>query len=151
MTTCLETRIIVVPPCSAITPGQLLIQASSFGEPVELKETCYGLIVQGEKDAVARILKRLRTEHPFSIFSKVRGFRIGEKSRCRSGRDSTLSGGPRPGFHQMELERRQLTLVSTALESMERSDMDPGRVEEEPLDEKRLMKLIREIVMECPR
>jgi len=50
------------------------------------------------------------------LINEVRGFPIGDKRVCRA----TRKGGPRPGFHQLELEYKLLPRVRRALDLLEK-------------------------------
>jgi putative methanogenesis marker protein 6 len=109
-----------------VTPGQLVSWARSLGEPVQLKETCYGLLVEGEKEAVERTVAHLRSKTPTAIFSKERGYRIQDESRCRSGGKRSIRGGPRHGFHQLELESGLLADLGVAEECILNGESAPA-------------------------
>jgi len=112
------TRMVILAEDSDVTPVQLVSWARSIGGPVQLKETCYGLLVEGERSAVDGVVKALRSRAPGSVFSKERGYGIQDPRKCRSGRNRVISGGPRCGFHQLELESRLLADVGEASESV---------------------------------
>ena len=116
------TRMVVLSEEADIMPGQLLIWAQSSEESLELKETCYGLMIQGEEEAVSRVVGRLRERLPYSIFCKERGFCIGDKTRCRTGKKGGWAGAARPGFHQLERESRLLATLGRALEAVEANE-----------------------------
>jgi putative methanogenesis marker protein 6 len=115
----IETRVILISPDSAITPAQvkgkilalLSEEASGAGSDIRVKETCYGALVEGEGKKVREIVDEVRKMDPNGIFSKPRGFPIGDHRICRA----TRKGGPRPGFHQLELEYQLLPKVRSAL------------------------------------
>jgi putative methanogenesis marker protein 6 len=122
-----ETRIIVISPDSEITPGILkskILSMISEDRGIErgkdkgiiVKETCYGALVDGEEKKVREILEEVRGMDKNGIFSKPRGFPIGDPRICRA----TRKGGPRPGFHQLELEYQLLPMVRVALSKIEK-------------------------------
>ncbi|MDI9644019.1 MAG: methanogenesis marker 6 protein [Candidatus Verstraetearchaeota archaeon] len=98
-------------PDSSLTPSMLAEKAASF-EGIEYKETCYGILIEGEVENVERALAELRALDPKRIFYKQRGYRIGDERICRAKR----GGGPRPGYHMLSAEREVLRNVSRALE-----------------------------------
>jgi putative methanogenesis marker protein 6 len=118
----IETRVILIAPDSAITPGQLKSKilsilsedASLTDSGVRVKETCYGVLLEGEATKVREIAEEVRKMDPNGIFSKPRGFPIGDARICRA----TRKGGPRPGFHQLELEYQLLPKVRKALDKI---------------------------------
>jgi putative methanogenesis marker protein 6 len=118
----IETRVILISPDSEITPGQVKSKilsmisedASIAGSDIGVKETCFGALLEGEKDKIRRIADEVRKMDPGGIFSKPRGFPIGDPRICRA----TRKGGPRPGFHQLEFEYRLLPKVREALDKI---------------------------------
>jgi len=142
----METRMIVLSEDSIITAEQLLVSTHSCGESIHTKGTCYGLLIQGEKEAVKRVIKVLRRKYPYSIFSKERGFGIGDKRRCRVGEEGGVSGGPRPGFFQLEIESQMLPMIGKALEAIDNGEEVKVFKPEEPMDEATLERIVREIL-----
>jgi putative methanogenesis marker protein 6 len=144
------TRIIVLAENSDLTPGQLATLAYSLSEPVDLKETCFGLMVQGERESVKKVLEKIRAKAPYSVFSKERGFCIGERKKCRLGKEGGISGAPRVGFHQLEMESHMLTIIGQAIEAVERNE-ENGAIQGKPkrLDEDSLLEAVRQILSEC--
>ena len=57
-----------------------------------IKETCFGLVVNGKEEEVNRIVTELRKMDPDHIFVKDRVFPPGYFRRCRAN-----LGGARPG------------------------------------------------------
>jgi len=128
----IETRVVVVSPDSAVTPDQVKskilatlsedaststststsTRGSSPG--VEVKETCFGILVEGEAERVRELVEEVRKLDENGIFSKPRGFPIADPRVCRA----TRRGGPRPGFHQLELESELLPAVRRALDNL---------------------------------
>jgi putative methanogenesis marker protein 6 len=141
-----ETRMIIISPTSGITPEQLMTFASSCNEDVFLKETCYGLLLQGEGDVVRRVVRKIRKISPYALFSKQRGYPIGEKKKCRRGREGGMSGGPRQGFHQLEAECMLLDDIGKALESLEHDESGKAVKRNERMDEDTVRSLVSEIL-----
>ena len=120
----IETRVILIAPDSEVTPEQVkskilsLISedVSSSGMEIRVKETCFGALVEGEEKKVREIVEEVRKLDKNGIFSKPRGFPIGDPRICRA----TRKGGPRPGFHQLELEYELLPEVRAALDKIEK-------------------------------
>jgi len=116
----IETRVISISPDSAITPEQVKSKilsmisenASMASLDIKVKETCFGALVEGEEKKVREIVEEVRKMDKNGIFSKPRGFPIGDPRICRA----TRKGGPRPGFHQLELEYWLLPKVREALD-----------------------------------
>ncbi|RZN37608.1 MAG: DUF2102 domain-containing protein [Methanophagales archaeon ANME-1-THS] len=118
----IETRVILISPDSEITPSQLkgkilsMISEDARKAGVKVKETCFGAFIEGEEENVRAIIDEVRKMDKNGIFSKPRGFPIGDHRICRA----TRRGGPRPGFHQLELEYALLPRVREALNKLER-------------------------------
>ncbi len=80
-----------------ITPADLAIRGYEISNGAMIKETCFGLVVNGKEEEVDRIVTELRKVDPDHIFVKDRGFPPGDSRRCRAN-----LGGARPGYHGME-------------------------------------------------
>ena len=117
-----ETRYIVIAPNSSITPDQITRFIHTMSVDVQIKETCFGVIIQGEPEVVAKVLKEVRKLDPNRLFSKVRGFPIGDGRRCRA------EHGSRPGFTQLEKEWKDLPMFEAGLDCAEKG----GKVCEVP-------------------
>lgn len=110
----IKTYVVMLSTDSNLTPSMLAERVAAIGG-VDYKETCYGLLLEGEEELLERMLNELRSLDPNRVFFKVRGFRIGDERICRAKR----GGGPRPGFHMLGIEREALKNVSKALEGGE--------------------------------
>jgi putative methanogenesis marker protein 6 len=82
---------------------------------VQIKETCFGVIIQGEPEVVAKVLTEVRKLDPNRLFSKVRGFPIGDGRRCRA------EHGSRPGFTQLEKEWKDLPMIEAGLDCADKN------------------------------
>ncbi|MCE5337358.1 MAG: methanogenesis marker 6 protein [Methanomicrobiaceae archaeon] len=127
-----------------MTPGELALRAYEASEGVLIKETCFGLQVTGEPEAVDHLIAEIRTFDPTHIFVKDRGFPPGDPRRCRAN-----LGGARPGYLGHEREFRILRYITHGLEEVERRgeeagvpDAAPAREKRSVLDIKRLQELI---------
>jgi putative methanogenesis marker protein 6 len=125
-----------------ITPADLGIRAYEISDSAMVKETCFGLVINGREEEVNRIVAELRKIDPDHIFVKDRGFPPGDSRRCRAN-----LGGARPGYHGMEQEMTIIPYVSRGLETIKTRDIQtvpPPRnpLEHEVLDVGRLKKLI---------
>ena len=81
-----------------------------------MKETCYGAMIEGRKEEVERTLEAVRKLDPNRIFTKVRGFPIGDARRCRAHH------GSRPGFSQLEKEWECLSLIEKGVTAAEKGE-----------------------------
>lgn len=113
-----------------MTPGELALRAYEASEGVLIKETCFGLQVTGEPEAVDRLIAQIRTFDLMHIFVKDRGFPPGDPRRCRAN-----LGGARPGYLGHEREFRILRYITRGLEEVERRGEEAETPE--PAPEKR--------------
>jgi putative methanogenesis marker protein 6 len=126
-----------------MTPGELALRAYEASEGVLIKETCFGLQVTGEPEAVDRLIEEIRSFDPNHVFVKDRGFPPGDPRRCRAN-----LGGARPGYLGHEREFRILRYITRGLEELDRrgeeaKEQTPPATAKRPLlDIKRLQELI---------
>jgi putative methanogenesis marker protein 6 len=111
-----ETRLLVIAPTSELTPDQLARHLHSLELSLTIKETCYGALVEGRPENVHRAVAEAKELDPNRIFSKIRGFPIGDERRCRAHH------GSRPGFSQLQQEWKDLSMVEKGLECAERGE-----------------------------
>ena len=131
----IETRVILISPDSAITPEQVKskilsiisedVRMAGSGMDIRVKEMCFGALIEGEEKKVREIVEEVRKMDKNGIFSKPRGFPIGDARICRA----TRRGGPRPGFHQLELEYWLLPKVREALNKIGKGKKIGGQIE----------------------
>ncbi|MDY6965527.1 MAG: methanogenesis marker 6 protein [Halobacteriota archaeon] len=112
-----QTRLIVLSPDSQLTP-EVLKGTIMRNYEITVKDTCYGALIQGPEDILKGIVSDLRELDKNGIFSKVRGFPIGDHRICRA----TRRGGPRPGFHQLDAEFKLLPLIRVALDAIDNKE-----------------------------
>jgi len=125
-----------------VTPADLAARAYEISQGVMIKETCFGLVINGKEDDVDLIIAELRKLDPDHIFIKDRGFPPGDARRCRAN-----LGGARPGYHGMEYEMTVIPYVSHGLEVLGNNDETKIAAPENPLARKvldisRLRKII---------
>jgi len=125
-----------------VTPADLAIRGYEISNGAMIKETCFGLVVNGKEEEVDRIVAELRKVDPDHIFVKDRGFPPGDSRRCRAN-----LGGARPGYHGMEYEMTVIPYVSHGLEELKKRDAATVPAPENPLEHRaidiaRLKKLI---------
>lgn len=126
------TRYIVV-ESPTLTPAELAIRAYEISEGVMIKETCFGLAINGAEEAVDNLVAKLRTVDPDHIFTKDRGFVPGDPRRCRAN-----LGGARPGFHGIEFETTVLPYVSHGLTELRSRDAGTIPEPQSTLEQKKL-------------
>ncbi|MDO8873203.1 MAG: methanogenesis marker 6 protein [Methanoregula sp.] len=125
-----------------ITPADLAIRAYEISKGAMIKETCFGLVINGKEEEVDRIVAELRKIDPDHIFVKDRGFPPGDARRCRAN-----LGGARPGYNGLEYEMTIIPYISHGLEVLNNKDEKtvppPDNPLERPvLDISKLKKLI---------
>jgi putative methanogenesis marker protein 6 len=135
----LVTKYVITSSESNILPSDIAMKIYGSKYDVLVKETCFGVIVNGEEEVVNALIKEIRSLDPAGIFIKDRGFPPGDPRRCRGRR----GGGARPGFYMIESESKMLPMISRALAS---EDKDAGTIPEKkkPLPIKRLEEIVKE-------
>ncbi|OFV67131.1 methanogenesis marker 6 protein [Methanosarcinales archaeon] len=112
-----ETRLVMISSDSTITPEQIKKLLSEMNLGITIKDTCFGALIEGAKHEVDEAIEAIRKLDKHGIFTKVRGFPVGDPRVCRA----TRSGGARPGFHQLEAEYRLLPMIRHALDELDES------------------------------
>jgi putative methanogenesis marker protein 6 len=125
-----------------VTPADLAARAYEISQGAMIKETCFGLVINGQAEEVDRIIAELRSVDPEHIFIKDRGFPPGDTRRCRAN-----LGGARPGFHGMEFEMTVIPYISHGLKVLRENDGNKIATPANPrarktLDISRLRKII---------
>jgi putative methanogenesis marker protein 6 len=123
----------VVVESPTLTPAELAIRAYEISQGVMIKETCFGLAINGTEAVVDDLIRQLRAFDPDHIFVKDRGFVPGDPRRCRAN-----LGGARPGFHGIEYEMTVLPYVSFGLEALTTRSAADVPAPESPLVTKKL-------------
>jgi hypothetical protein len=127
--------VITSPECTDILPSDISTVIYESGYDVDIKETCFGAIINGEDDVIKEAVKKIRALDPPGIFIKDRGFPLGDHRRCRgdaSGSPCKLvwltsgrrSGSVRPGCYMIECESKILPLISRALASQAKEELE---------------------------
>ena len=122
------TRYVVIESFD-ITPADLAIRSYEIAKGAMIKETCFGLVINGKEGEVDRIVAELRKIDPAHIFVKDRGFPPGDARRCRAN-----LGGARPGYNGMEYEMTIIPYVSHGLEELNNTDAKTVPPMENPLE-----------------
>jgi putative methanogenesis marker protein 6 len=135
----LVTKYVITSSESNILPSDIAMKIYGSKYDVLVKETCFGVIVNGEEDVVNALIKEIRSLDPAGIFIKDRGFPPGDPRRCRGRR----GGGARPGFYMIESESKMLPMISRALAS-EGEETETIPEKKKPLSIKRLDEIIKE-------
>jgi putative methanogenesis marker protein 6 len=137
------TKYVITSSLSEILPSDIaMLIYGSKHKDVFVKETCSGVMINGEAEVIDALVREIRAMDPAGIFIKDRGFPPGDPRRCRGRR----GGGARPGFYMIESESKMLPLISRAL--AEKGEAGPEKVEEPPLKKPLKIKMLEEIVKE---
>ncbi|MDH7508869.1 MAG: methanogenesis marker 6 protein [Methanomassiliicoccales archaeon] len=135
-----ETRMIVIAPSSEITPDQIVRFLLSLGKNITVKETCYGAMIEGKKEDVQLAIREVRKLDPNRIYSKLRGFPVGDQRRCRA------LHGSRPGFTQLEKEWEMLSLIEKGLCAAERNERVSERKKKGRLSVDAFKRIVEEVI-----
>ena len=114
----------VTSPDSDVLPSDIALKIYELGREINVKETCFGVIIDGEEEDVEATVKEIRAMDENNIFIKDRGFPPGDPRRCRGHR----GGGARPGFYMMQHESEILPLISRGLASEARGEEVPSPI-----------------------
>ena len=155
------TKYVITPPeCTDILPSDIaeMIYGSKYN--INVKETCFGVIIDGEEDEIKPLVEDIRTLDPPGIFIKDRGFPPGDPRRCRGSAGGNpckfvvlafgrRGGGARPGYCMIEFESKILPLISKALASLAKGELEASEkaattAKKRPLDERKLEEIIKD-------
>jgi putative methanogenesis marker protein 6 len=109
------TKIVVI-SSDSVLPIDAAMKVYQSETAITIKETCFGTMVVGPRNAVERVVNELRAMDRNHVFVKERGFRPGDERRCRAVR----GGGPRPGFHYLREEVQMLPMIGKALDAYDK-------------------------------
>ncbi len=130
------TRLLMISPNSMVTPDQLVRVVQTMAPEINVKETCYGCLAESDAKTMAAVMKKVREQYGNEVFSKVRGYPVGDPRRCRA------QHGTRPGFAQLEAEWETLPLIQSALDAIDAGDTAyVAPVEKKPLPVKDLKQI----------
>jgi putative methanogenesis marker protein 6 len=133
------TKYVITSPESSIISSDIAMKIYGSKYDVNVKETCFGVIINGEEEVIKEVVKEIRALDPSGIFIKDRGFPPGDPRRCRGRR----GGGARPGFYMIESESKMLPMITRALASEGEAPAEIQK-EKKPLDIKRLEDIVKE-------
>jgi len=134
----LVTKYVITSSESNILPSDIAMKIYGSKYKVLVKETCFGVIINGEEEVIEALIKEIRALDPAGIFIKDRGFPPGDPRRCRGRR----GGGARPGFYMIESESKMLPMISRAL--AQEGDVPVIPEKKKPLPLKRLEEILKE-------
>ena len=133
------TKMVVINSMKVL-PSDVVIKLYESNADVMIKETCFGIIVSGERSVVEPLLSGIRRMDPYGIFIKERGLAPGEPYRCRA----TRRGGARPGFHTLETEDKILPYIASALKALDKGEIPEKKQKKKKLDVEKLKQIIKE-------
>ncbi len=133
------TKMVVI-NSQKVLPSDVVIKLYESNADVMIKETCFGIIVSGERTIVDSLLSSIRKIDPYGIFIKERGLAPGEPYRCRA----TRRGGARPGFHTLETEDKILPYIASALKALDKGEIPQQKKRKTKLDVEKLKEIIKE-------
>lgn len=134
-----ETRLLMISPNSKVTPDQLVRAVNTYADDLNVKETCYGCLVEAPRATMQALMARVRSEYRNEVFSKRRAYPVGDPRRCRA------QHGTRPGFSQLEAEWEELPLIQAALDRIDAGDVSYDAPKEKtPLPVRELKKISEE-------
>ncbi len=133
------TKMVVI-NSTKVLPSDVVIKLYESNADVMIKETCFGVMVSGERSVVDSLLGSIRKMDPYGIFIKERGLSPGEPYRCRA----TRRGGARPGFHTLETEEKMLPHIAEALRALDRGEIPMQKKKKIKLDVEKLKEIIKE-------
>jgi putative methanogenesis marker protein 6 len=120
-----STKYVVTSQDSDVLPSDIALKIYELGREINVKETCFGVIIDGEEEDINATVEEVRAMDNSNIFIKDRGFPPGDPRRCRGHR----GGGARPGFYMMQHESEILPLISRALASEARGEEASPEIE----------------------
>lgn len=134
------TRMFVIADNSSLTPQTVINYIVSLGKTLNIKDTCYGIMVEGDNDVVENVTLKVRDKFDGDVFSKHRAYPIGDERRCRA----TRGGGARPGYYFLIEEYKMLPALSKVLKEKRFKKIDKKKIK--PVDVDLLKKAIKEKV-----
>jgi len=133
------TKMIVI-NSSKLLPSDVAMKLYETKDDIMVKETCFGIMVTGEREILDPLLVNIRKLDPYGIFIKERGFAPGEPFRCRA----TRRGGAKPGFHNLENEDKLLPHIANALKALDRGEIPKPKIKTKKLDIDKLKEIIKQ-------
>lgn len=132
------TKMVVI-NSNKVLPSDVVIKLYESNADVMIKETCFGVMVSGERSVVNSLLSDIRKMDPYGMFIKERGFAPGEPNRCRA----TRRGGARPGFHMLETEDKILPQIAEGLRALDKGEVPEKKQLKKKLDVEKLKEIIK--------
>jgi len=133
------TKMVVI-NSTKVLPSDVVIKLYESNADVIIKETCFGVMVSGERLIVDTLLASIRKLDPYRIFIKERGFAPGEPYRCRA----TRRGGARPGFHNLETEDKILPHIAAALRALDKGEIPNLKQKKKKLEIEKFKEIIKQ-------
>ena len=77
------TKYVITSPESDILPSDIAMKIYGSKYDVNVKETCFGVIISGEEEVIKPLVEEIRALDPSGIFIKERGFPPGDRFPVR--------------------------------------------------------------------
>lgn len=138
-----KTYVVMISPDSPVTPSDASKRVLMMKLDLSVKETCFGLIIEGEEDLLNEAVEELKRIDRYGIYVKERGFKIYDNRICRLVRKKR-----RPGFHQFEREYATLPYIRYGLSAYEKGMEMPEKTKPRKIPAQKLKKLIKEMTYE---
>jgi putative methanogenesis marker protein 6 len=129
----------IIVKSSKLLPSDIAMKLYESKPDIFVKETCYGVLVTGEREVVESLILDIRKLDPYGIFIKERGFSPGEPFRCRSYRH----GGSKPGFHNLQNDDAMLTYIASGLRALDKGEIPVEIHRKKKLDIDKFMEIIK--------
>lgn len=129
----------VIADTSSLTPQTVINYIVSLGKTLNIKDTCYGIMAEGDDDVIENVTQKVREKFGPDIFSKHRAYPIGDERRCRA----TRGGGARPGYYFLVEEYKLLPIISNVLKEGKFRTIDKKK--NKPVDVEILKKAIKKV------
>jgi hypothetical protein len=82
METGIETWMVFIDPEAGARASGVIALAYMNHLPVRAKETCFGLMIEGEREVIRGFMGLLRDRYPYPLYLKRRPFSIGDTKVC---------------------------------------------------------------------
>jgi putative methanogenesis marker protein 6 len=129
----------IIVKSSKLLPSDVAMKLYESKPDIMVKETCYGVLVTGERQVVESLILDIRKLDPYGIFIKERGFSPGEPFRCRSFRH----GGAKPGFHNLQNDDKMLQYIASGIKALDKGEIPVEIKRKKKLDIDKFMEIIK--------
>jgi hypothetical protein len=107
MVAMIETWMLMAMPETGVSMAEVAAFAQRLG--LLMKRTCFGMLVEGDRDVVREALRELRDLYPGRIIAKRRGFSIEDTKIC--GRTfSNVAGEDPPWLSRFVCQQKKYSM-----------------------------------------